>query len=85
MKTMHTIQCIYYTYNRCEVENMKASLLGCGEGGHEGGGGEMSTEEKCLYEYNLTLSFEPTMGRFVYSYKYKILVYKNTKYKNAKF
>ena len=55
------------TINRCEVENMKASFLGCGEE-RQGGGrmeGEMgTTEEKCLYEYNLTLSFEETMGRW---------------------
>ena len=57
------------SFNRCEVENM--SLLGCGEERQgsgkkrQGGGGvEMSTEEKCLYEYNLTLSFEETMGRW---------------------
>ena len=52
--------------NRCEVENMKASLLGCGEEKQGGGrGGEMgATEEKCLFEYNLTLSFEETMGRW---------------------
>merc|ERR1719295_70816 len=46
---------------------MKASLLGCGEV-KEGGRreGEMGTvEERCLYEYNLTLSFEATMGRTV--------------------
>ena len=55
-----------YSVSRCEVENMKASLLGCGEE-KQGGGreGEMgATEEKCLYEYNLTLSFEKTMGRW---------------------
>ena len=45
---------------------MKASLLGCGEEKQGGGwGGEMgAAEEKCLYEYNLTLSFEKTMGRW---------------------
>ena len=45
---------------------MKASLLGCGEEKQGGGrGGELgATEEKCLYEYNLTLSFEKTMGRW---------------------
>ena len=48
--------------NRCEVENMKASLLGCGEE-KQGGGKLGSTEEKCLYEFNLTLSFQETMGR----------------------
>ena len=50
------------SFHRCEVENM--SLLGCGEERQGGGGEEMSTEEKCLYEYNLTLSFEETMGRW---------------------
>jgi len=50
---------------RFEVESMKASLLGCGEM-KEAGEGEMGTvEERCLYEYNLTLSFEKTMGRTV--------------------
>ena len=55
-----------YSVSRCEVENMKASLLGCGEEKQGGGrGGELgATEEKCLYEYNLTLSFEETMGRW---------------------
>ena len=45
---------------------MKASLLGCGEEKQGGGrGGELGAmEEKCLYEYNLTLSFEETMGRW---------------------
>ena len=38
-------------------------LWGGGEE-RQGGGEEMSTEEKCLYEYNLTLSFEETMGRW---------------------
>ena len=28
---------------------------------------EMGTEEKCMYEYNLTLSFEATMGRSVHT------------------
>ena len=52
--------------SRCEVENMKASLLGCGEEKQDGRReGELgATEEKCLYEYNLTLSFEETMGRW---------------------
>jgi len=46
---------------------MKASLLGCGEMNEAGRGeGKMGTvEERCLYEYNLTLSFEKTMGRTV--------------------
>ena len=52
-------------YNRCEVESMKASLLGCGPEQQAGRKDEMGTEEKCMYEYNLTLSFEATMGRSV--------------------
>jgi len=50
---------------RCEVESMKASLLGCGPEQQAGRKDEMGTEEKCMYEYNLTLSFEATMGRTV--------------------
>ena len=52
-------------YNRCEVESMKASLLGCGPEQQASKKDEMGTEEKCMYEYNLTLSFEATMGRSV--------------------
>ena len=52
-------------YNRCEVESMKASLLGCGPEQQASRKDEMGTEEKCMYEYNLTLSFEATMGRSV--------------------
>ena len=44
---------------------MKASLLGCGPEQQAGRKDEMGTEEKCMYEYNLTLSFEATMGRSV--------------------
>lgn len=50
---------------RCEVESMQASFLGCGDEEPAGRIGEMGTEEKCLYEYNLTLSFNPTKGRTV--------------------
>jgi len=53
---------------RTEVERLKGSLLGCGERKEGSGGGEdemRSVEEKCVYEYNLTLSFESTMGRTV--------------------
>ena len=45
---------IHLPLNRSEVERMRGSLLGCEE---------MTPEEKCVYEYNLTLSFESTMGR----------------------
>ena len=41
---------------REEVGKIKGSLLGCAKE-------VMDTEQKCLYEYNLTLSFTPTMGR----------------------
>ena len=37
----------------------------------------MGTEEKCLYEYNLTLSFEKTMGRWLDKYSISILFLKN--------
>ena len=46
---------------------MRGSLLGCGDrkssGSEEEVEAEVSTGEKCVYEYNLTLSFESTMGR----------------------
>ena len=29
--------------------------------------GERGVEEECVYQYNLTLSFESTMGRYLYS------------------
>jgi len=50
---------------RSEVERMRGSLLGCADSKSSAGGGEeeMTPEEKCVYEYNLTLSFESTMGR----------------------
>ena len=60
-------------YNRCEVESMKASLLGCGPEQQSGRKDEMGTEEKCMYEYNLTLSFEATMGRSVHTLPYKTI------------
>ena len=46
---------------------MKASLLGCGPEQHAERKDKMGTEEKCMYEYNLTLSFEATMGRSVHT------------------
>ena len=46
---------------------MRGSLLGCDDSKSSGEDGEvveeMATGEKCVYEYNLTLSFESTMGR----------------------
>ena len=44
---------------------MRGSLLGCADTKNTGGEEEkeMTTAEKCGYEYNLTLSFESTMGR----------------------
>ena len=57
---------------------MRASLLwGGGEERQGGGGEEMSTEEKCLYEYNLTLSFEATMGRWALTNSLNINVFEN--------
>ena len=50
--------------NRCEFESMKAS---CGPEQQASKKDDMGTEEKCMYEYNLTLSFEATMGRSVYT------------------
>ena len=51
--------------NRSEVDRLRGSLLGCVDSKSSAGGGEeeMTPEEKCVYEYNLTLSFESTMGR----------------------
>ena len=68
-----------YSVSRCEVENMKASLLGCGEEKQGGGrGGELgATEEKCLYEYNLTHSFEATLGRWALTNSLNIKVFAN--------
>ena len=56
---------IHLPLNRSEVERMRGSLLGCADSKSSAGGGEeeMTPEEKCVYEYNLTLSFESTMGR----------------------
>ena len=53
-----------YRNPRCEVEIFKDSLLGSG-GERDGWENKMGTEEKCLHEYNLTLTFEDTMGRLV--------------------
>ena len=49
-----------YQNLRCKVD----SLLGSG-GEQSGRKKAMGTEEKCLHEYNLTLTFEETMGRWV--------------------
>ena len=49
-----------YQNLRCKVD----SLLGSG-GERAGRENKMGTEEKCLHEYNLTLTFEETMGRWV--------------------
>ena len=46
-----------YLWNRSGVERLTGSLLG-------GQDEKMTVKEKCLYEYNLTLSFESTMGRW---------------------
>ena len=55
---------IHLPLNRSEVERLRGSLLGCADSKSSGGEEEeMTTEEKCVYEYNLTLSFESTMGR----------------------
>ena len=51
-------------YNRCEFESMKAS---CGPEQQASKKDAMGTEEKCMYEYNLTLSFKATMGRSVHT------------------
>ena len=56
---------IQLQFNRSEVDRLRGSLLGCVDSKSSAGGGEeeMTTEKKCVYEYNLTLSFESTMGR----------------------
>ena len=54
-----TVQLVSLLSNRSEVESAGESLL-------EWKGGEVKADEggeRCLYEYNLTLTFEPTMGR----------------------
>ena len=66
-----TVQLVSLLSNRSEVESVEESLLGW-KGGEEAerdphprmdqGG------ERCLYEYNLTLTFEPTMGRSPFSF-----------------
>ena len=56
-----------FPFNRSEVERLRGSLLGCDDSKSSREDGEvveeMATGEKCVYEYNLTLSFESTMGR----------------------
>ena len=54
-----------YQNLRCKVD----SLLGSG-GERSGRKKAMGTEEKCLHEYNLTLTFEETMGRWVLYYNF---------------
>ena len=54
-----------YQNLRCKVD----SLLGSG-GERSGRKKAMGTEEKCLHEYNLTLIFEETMGRWVLYYNF---------------
>ena len=49
-----------YQNLRCKVD----SLLGSG-GEQAWRENKIGTEEKCLHEYNLTLTFEETMGRWV--------------------
>ena len=59
-----------------EVERLRLSLLGCadskdkdpGEGkmGEKEEKVERGVGEECVYQYNLTLSFESTMGRYLY-------------------
>ena len=56
-----------------EVERLRLSLLGCadskdkdpGEVEKEEGKVERGVGEECVYQYNLTLSFESTMGRYL--------------------
>jgi len=56
--TISTIWMLQLNNVRSGVERLTGSLLG-------GQDGKMTVKEKCLYEYNLTLSFESTMGRTV--------------------
>ena len=56
-----------------EVERLRLSLLGCADSKHKdpeeaemGEKEEMGVGEECVYQYNLTLSFESTMGRYLY-------------------
>ena len=52
-----------------EVERLRLSLLGCADSKDkdpgEGEMGERGVGEECVYQYNLTLSFESTMGRYL--------------------
>ena len=56
-----------------EVERLRLSLLGCADSkdkepgeGEEEEKVERGVKEECVYQYNLTLSFESTMGRYLY-------------------
>ena len=56
-----------------EVERLRLSLLGCADSKDKDPGEvekeekvERGVEEECVYQYNLTLSFESTMGRYLY-------------------
>ena len=59
-----------------EVERLRLSLLGCADSkdkdpeeaemGEKEEKVERGVEEECVYQYNLTLSFESTMGRYLY-------------------
>ena len=61
-----------------EVERLRLSLLRCadreavalGEGEVEKQE-ERGLAEQCVYQYNLTLSFETTMGRYLFRIKTK--------------
>ena len=59
-----------------EVERLRLSLLGCADSkdkdpgeGKMGEKEERGVGEECVYQYNLTLSFESTMGRYLYCIK----------------
>ena len=52
-----------------EVERLRLSLLGCADSKDKDPGEkeekvERGVGEECVYQYNLTLSFESTMGRY---------------------
>ena len=59
-----------------EVERLRLSLLRCADSKKRGavvvGDGEVEKQEErglaeeCVYQYNLTLSFETTMGRYLF-------------------
>ena len=54
-----------YSTIRSEVEMLEQSLLDCTASKSSSGKevATMSSAEKCMYEYELTLSFQATMGR----------------------